>query len=215
MPPKRKNQFPKTSSPLLCWVVAPDRPGTLNQALGLAQAMAQAMDQAMAQAMDRPADLRIEIRTIEIPPLWQRIPTALWPDPFGLLVHKSLTTDAPREKRPLTQEDGCNSAPHIWPDIWIATGRQSVPFTIAAKRRAPHLWTVQTQDPKAPSSYFDVVVPPTHDGVTGENILPMIGAPTILTAQGIENAAQKLRKAYDLRGKKNDSSLDRRAQQTI
>ena len=181
-----------------CWVVAPDRPGTLNQALGLAQAMA------------RHIDLRIEIRTVEIQPFWQRVPIALWPDPFRLLVGKTAPPHA-SEKQPLTREDGLNILPNagsnIEPNIWIATGRQSVPFTIAAKRRNPNLWTVQTQDPKAPLSYFDAVVPPSHDGVTGENTISMIGAPTTLTPEGIEEAAQTLGKGFSLPGKKTIAVL--------
>jgi hypothetical protein len=68
-----------------------------------------------------------------------------------------------------------------WPDIWIGAGRATLPLSIRVRRwSAGKTFVVQTQDPRGAVAAFDLVVPPVHDGLTGDNVLPIIGAPNRL-----------------------------------
>jgi mitochondrial fission protein ELM1 len=42
---------------------------------------------------------------------------------------------------------------------------------------------IQTQDPRAPLSGFDLVIPPEHDGLAGPNVFPIVGAPNRLSPE--------------------------------
>lgn len=71
-----------------------------------------------------------------------------------------------------------------WPDIWIAAGRATLPLSTRMLRLAEgKTFVVQTQDPKAPLDRFDLVVPPEHDGLTGANVFPILGAPNRLSPE--------------------------------
>ena len=63
-----------------------------------------------------------------------------------------------------------------WPRLLIATGRQSVPYSLAIRHASPSTFTVQIQSPGLTSRYFGLVVPPRHDGLSGANVLPTRGA---------------------------------------
>ena len=47
---------------------------------------------------------------------------------------------------------------------------------------------VQLQDPRVNPREFDVVVPPIHDGLEGQNVLPIVGACHRVTPQGLDEA---------------------------
>ena len=65
-----------------------------------------------------------------------------------------------------------------WPDIWIGAGRASLPLSRRVKRWSKgKTFVVQTQDPRGRLGDFDLVIPPTHDNLTGRNVLPIVGAP--------------------------------------
>ncbi|MGA0605319.1 mitochondrial fission ELM1 family protein [Phenylobacterium sp. VNQ135] len=64
------------------------------------------------------------------------------------------------------------------PDIWIAAGRATLPLSTRLKGRT---FVVQTQDPRGAFGCFDLIVPPEHDGLTGPNVFPILGAPNRLT----------------------------------
>ncbi|MBW8815703.1 MAG: mitochondrial fission ELM1 family protein [Caulobacterales bacterium] len=71
-----------------------------------------------------------------------------------------------------------------WPDIWIAAGRATLPLsTRMLGWSGGRTFVVQTQDPKAPLGAFDLVVPPEHDGLTGDNVFPILGAPNRLSPE--------------------------------
>jgi mitochondrial fission protein ELM1 len=71
-----------------------------------------------------------------------------------------------------------------WPDIWIAAGRATLPLsTRMLKWSEGRTFVVQTQDPRAPLDRFDLVVPPEHDGLTGPNVAPILGAPNRVTPE--------------------------------
>lgn len=71
-----------------------------------------------------------------------------------------------------------------YPDIWIAAGRATLPLsTRMLAWSAGKTFVVQAQDPRAPLDAFDLVVPPEHDGLTGPNVVPILGAPNRITAE--------------------------------
>lgn len=76
-----------------------------------------------------------------------------------------------------------------FPDLWIGTGRASLGLSIGLRRwSGGKTLVVQTQDPRAPRNLFDLIVPPLHDGLAGENVLPIIGAPVYFAPDAIAQA---------------------------
>ena len=81
------------------------------------------------------------------------------------------------------------SAPH-WPDLLISCGRRSVAVSIAIRKASRgHTFTVHVQNPHAPARFFDLVVPPRHDGIRGDNVLGTRGALHRITPAALEAAA--------------------------
>jgi hypothetical protein len=71
-----------------------------------------------------------------------------------------------------------------WPDIWIGAGRASLPLSSRVRGwSAGKTFVVQTQDPRGVIDAFDLIVPPAHDGLTGDNVLPIVGAPNRMSAE--------------------------------
>lgn len=71
-----------------------------------------------------------------------------------------------------------------YPDIWIAAGRATLPLSTRMLKWAEgRTFVVQTQDPKAPLDRFDLVIPPEHDGLSGQNVFPILGAPNRITPE--------------------------------
>jgi hypothetical protein len=64
-----------------------------------------------------------------------------------------------------------------WPDLVIATGRQSVASALAVKRATRgRAFLVQIQNPRIAPRHFDLVVTPEHDRLAGANVLTTVGA---------------------------------------
>jgi len=143
-------------------VVSDGRAGIENQALGLAEAVAR-----LTQA-------HICIKRIRWRPLFDKLPVAL----------KTPAMLDPTSDRAFPSDD------EAWPDLWIATGRATLPLSLAARRRSQgETFVVQTQDPRLPPSRFDMVVAPAHDGLSGDNVFEIIGSPHRITPQRIAEAA--------------------------
>lgn len=149
-----------SSDHIACWVVSDGRTGIENQALGLANAVERA-----AATDDRKA-VTIEVKRIRLRFPWSLCPAELFPiipclpKPLALIARDKDHIDPP------------------WPDLLIATGRASIPFSLAVKKASGgKTFTVQTQKPRCPTSLFDLVVPPRHDRLTGPNVEPILGAP--------------------------------------
>lgn len=80
-----------------------------------------------------------------------------------------------------------------WPDLLIATGRQTVALSIAIRRASVgHTYTVQIQDPAVATRHFDLVVAPRHDGLAGENVIATLGALHRVTRARLDEAAARL-----------------------
>lgn len=76
-----------------------------------------------------------------------------------------------------------------WPDVWIASGRRSIPYSMLAKKLSGgRTLVVQTQNPKVSLSHFDLVIPPEHDALTGANVFPILGPPTYFPDDEVEDA---------------------------
>jgi uncharacterized protein len=88
-------------------------------------------------------------------------------------------------KRWLTPESGIpQDKDGDWPDLWIAAGRATLPLSIRAKRwSGGKTYVVQIQDPRVPATMFDLVIPPKHDRMSGDNILAITGSPHRVTPQ--------------------------------
>ncbi len=85
-----------------------------------------------------------------------------------------------------------------WPDLLIASGRQSLAAALYA-RRATMGWgakrtvTVYIQNPVIDPSRFDLVVVPRHDLLTGPNIMTTRGSLHRVTPELLRGEAEKLR----------------------
>ena len=111
----------------------------------------------------------LETKTVHLRAPWVWLPGHLSP-----LALKGL-------REPLT--------PH-WPDLLITCGRRSVAVAIAIRRASRGCtFTVHVQNPQVPTRFFDLVVPPRHDGISGENVLSTRGALHRVTQTKLEAAA--------------------------
>lgn len=149
---------PSKTTPLKVWAVSDGRAGIEAQVVGLSEALA------------RLVPCEVTVKRVG----WQgnigRLPWWL-----NLL-----------PKRWLTPESGVPDSrnPDDWPDLWIAAGRATLPLSIRAKRwSGGKTFVVQIQDPRVPPHMFDLVIPPKHDRMSGDNIFPITGSPHRVTPQ--------------------------------
>ena len=143
-------------------VVSDGRAGIENQALGL------------AEAIQRLTPATLTIKRIAWRKAFDKLPSAL----------KLPIMLDPRSDTPFP------AAGEAWPDLWIATGRATLPLSLAARRLSGgKTFVVQTQDPRLSPSRFDMVVAPAHDGLSGDNVFEIIGSPHRITAARIAEEA--------------------------
>jgi mitochondrial fission protein ELM1 len=80
-----------------------------------------------------------------------------------------------------------------WPDVWIANGRRSIPYSMRMRKwSAGQSLVVQLQDPRISPKRFDLVAPPQHDGVKGDNVISTLGAPVWYTKKQVETALSQI-----------------------
>ncbi len=148
--------------PLSIQVVSDGRAGIENQALGL------------AEAVQRLTPAEITVRRIRWRTTFDRLPSALKAS-WMLDGSSDRTTPAPGE---------------AWPDLWIATGRATLPLSATVRRRSGgRTFVVQTQDPRWKRDAYDLVVAPKHDGVSGTNVLSITGSPHRVTGARLAEGA--------------------------
>lgn len=150
-----------SASPLRIRVVSDGRAGIQNQALGLAEAVQ-----------------RLRPAAIEVCRIVWRSAFDKWPSALKQPWMRDPASD------PVLPPDG---AP--WPDIWIATGRASLPLSVRAATAGPgRPFVVQTQDPRWRTDRFDLVVAPEHDELSGPNVVSILGSPHRITPVRIADA---------------------------
>ncbi|MDP3491649.1 MAG: mitochondrial fission ELM1 family protein [Hyphomonadaceae bacterium] len=166
------------------WCVADGRAGILNQTKALAAALAEPERAAklahiLSHAQSREVILQPQGLQLMLRP-------DLWPMPLAAL---------PADQRKLL------SPP--WPDVWIAAGRRSIPYSrMMRKLSGGKTLVVQTQDPKVSLASFDLVIPPEHDVVSGNNVFPILGSPVWFSRERVANAQQQFGHLVKAEGQK-------------
>jgi mitochondrial fission protein ELM1 len=147
------------AEPINVWTVTDGRAGIEAQAVGLAEALA------------RRTPIRLTTKRIRIRAPWSWLPPGFVPASRTALATEADTIEPP------------------WPDIWIGCGRASIPLSMGVRRWSNgRTFVVQLQDPRVNPREFDVVVPPIHDGLEGQNVLPIVGACHRVTPQNLDEA---------------------------
>ena len=78
-----------------------------------------------------------------------------------------------------------------WPDLLIASGRQSIPYArMIAKASKGKTFTVILQNPKVNPSHFDLVWAPAHDRLNGDNVISSLVSPHRLTRERLQAEAK-------------------------
>ncbi|MEY4256583.1 MAG: hypothetical protein RLZZ141_1810 [Pseudomonadota bacterium] len=161
-----------SETPLIIWAVSDGRAGIQTQAVGLADALAR--------------QYRAAGRAVEV-----QIKTVAWKGIIGRL--PALMNLFPR--RSLTPQSDIQAP---WPDIWIAAGRATLALSIRMKRwSAGKTYVVQIQDPRLPHHLFDLVVPPKHDRLSGDNVLSICGSPHRVTAERLKSELGRFKALID------------------
>jgi mitochondrial fission protein ELM1 len=147
------------AEPLVVWAVTDGRAGIEAQALGL------------AEAISRRAPVSLAAKRVQLRTPWSWLPPALTPAPRHATTIDSDPIDPP------------------WPDIFIGCGRASIPFSIGVRDWSKgKTLVVQLQDPRVNPREFDLVVPPLHDGLEGQNVIAIVGACNRMTPERMRQA---------------------------
>ncbi len=148
--------------PLSVWVVSDGRTGIENQALGL------------AEAVQRLFPSVITVKRVRWRAAFDKFPSAL---KASWMLDPSSDAVEP-------------AAGEAWPDLWIATGRATLPLSAAARRRSGgRTFVVQTQDPRWRNAAYDLIVAPAHDRIEGPNVLSITGSPHRVTRERLAEGA--------------------------
>jgi mitochondrial fission protein ELM1 len=145
------------------WCVSDGRAGIERQTL------------AVAHALRERVPTRIKVLRLQPSGFQLVLPPSLWPMPKAALpIEQAARLQAP------------------WPDVWIANGRRSIPYSLRMKKWSTgHSLVVQLQNPRLKPKRFDLVAPPKHDLVRGDNVITTLGAPVWYSQKEIEtNLAQ-------------------------
>lgn len=150
--------------PLTIWALSDGRAGIEAQAIGLAEAVA------------RHRKAAVVVKRIGWTGRVGRLPWWL-----NLFPRRWLTGDSQFEPP--------------WPDLLVAAGRATLPLAIRMRRwTGGKTFVVQIQDPRAPAQLFDLVVPPNHDRLKGDNIVSIIGAPHRVTKKKLADEYRRFAK---------------------
>lgn len=166
------------------WCVADGRAGILNQTKALAAALAE------PERAAKLTHIRNEAKSGEV---------ILQPQGFQLLFRPDLW---PSPMSALSEDQRKLLTPP-WPDVWIAAGRRSIPYSrMMRKLSGGKTLVVQTQDPKVSLASFDLVIPPEHDAASGANVFPILGAPVWFSRERITEAKTRFDHLLEAQGQK-------------
>ncbi len=151
------------------WAVTDNKAGNIIQALGLAEALG----------------LEATLKRIRTQPPVSWLPPQLCPDSLALLGQRGPSDFVPP-----------------WPDIAIGVGRKAVRPLLALRtaslktgqRRATVI--IQVQRPTLPAQRFDLVIVPQHDGLSGPNVIQMMGSIHRVTASRLAAEEQRFAKEF-------------------
>lgn len=147
-----------------CWIITEGIAGTENQCLGLAEALG---------ALS-PVDITVKRVKLRFP--WKQLTPYL-----RLGNHFALSNKGDEISSP-------------YPDIAICSGRKSIPAALKIKQESKgKTFVVFLQDPKCPTSLFDLVIAGEHDDVKGANVIQTTGALNRITAEKLTSAAMSLK----------------------
>ncbi|HEY5609119.1 MAG TPA: mitochondrial fission ELM1 family protein [Alphaproteobacteria bacterium] len=110
-----------------------------------------------------------EVKRVAPRPPWRWLPPHLWFSPLSAV----------------------DDVAPPWPELLIATGRQTVALALAIKARNRATFAVQIQDPVAGRARFDLIAVPEHDNLTGANVIATLGALHRVTPQVLAAAAPR------------------------
>lgn len=79
------------------------------------------------------------------------------------------------------------------PALAIGCGRAAIPYLLAMKRKNWPTKTCYVQDPRINPALFDLVVAPSHDGLSGENVVSTLGAMHRITPARLAEEAAPFR----------------------
>ncbi len=99
---------------------------------------------------------------------------------------------------PAAMSAGAGALAPPWPALLIASGRRSVPFSLAIRRLSRGTtFTVQIQDPRIAPHRFDLLAVPRHDHVQGANVIETLGALNRITPERLREAAARFAPAFE------------------
>ena len=167
------------------WCVADGRAGILNQVTALAAALAEPERASKLSHFESEAH-RSEPVILQPKGYQLLLRPDMWPSPMAAL---------PEEQRKLLEPP--------WPDVWLAAGRRSIPYSRMMRELSEEeTLVVQTQDPRGSLDPFDLVIPPEHDGLNGPNVFPILGPPTWFSQSRIEAARARFGRLLEHQGQK-------------
>jgi len=150
-------------SSLSIWAVSDGRSGIENQAAGLAEAVAHLVPGAQVQIKR----IAWKGRTGRLPAVLNFFPKR-WLEPASDIFGP------------------------LWPDVWIAAGRATLPLSTRVRKwSGGKTLVVQTQDPRLSPRLFDLVLPPRHDRLAGDNVFSLTGSPHRVTPERLDAEAAK------------------------
>jgi mitochondrial fission protein ELM1 len=120
-----------------------------------------------------------QVKRIQVTKPWRWLPPQLVPNPLAAIGPKG---------------DGLARP---WPDVLIASGRQTVAPSMAIRRASGGAtFTVQIQNPVVAPAAFDVVIAPRHDRLTGPNVIETLGGLNRITEARLSAAAATFGPAF-------------------
>lgn len=84
-----------------------------------------------------------------------------------------------------------------WPDILIACGRQAIAPAMAVRRLAQgKTYLVHIQNPVVDLGGFDLVIAPSHDRISGANVISTTGSMTRITTDRLATDARRFKARF-------------------
>ncbi len=84
-----------------------------------------------------------------------------------------------------------------WPDLVISCGASMIPFALAIRKASAHATKlIHLLNPHLPHRYFDVIIAPEHDRVSGVNVINTFGAIHDLTDEKLKQACDEFKPIF-------------------